>query len=92
MIEDGLTDLSTMEEVVKEGDVVNEFTLDEIDVGEGELLITPTNNITDVNYKFCIKRSNNSFIIFYWKNIRHMTVGSMMRIKNLHEDNVVIIK
>ena len=47
MIEDGLTDLSMLEGVTKEGDMANEFALDGIGVNEGEQLSTPTNNITN---------------------------------------------
>ena len=93
MVGDGLSNISTLEAVMKEGDVVSEFELDNIELGEGELLNTPTNNnnIT-VDYKFCIKRNNGSFITFRWNKIRHMTVGSMIRIKNIHEDNLIVIK
>ena len=93
MVGDGLSNISTLEAVMKEGDVVSEFDLDNIELGEGELLNTPTNNnnIT-VDYKFCIKRNNGSFITFRWNKIRHMTVGSMIRIKNIHEDNLIVIK
>ena len=91
MVEDGLSRISTMEAVMREGNVVDEFDLYNIVLGEGEQLTMPAKDVVDIDYKFCIKRRNNSYIYFYWNKFRNVTVGSMMRIKNLHKDNVIVI-
>ena len=69
-VENGLNINSTLEAVMKEGDVANEFGLD-ISLGEGEPLTTPTQHthILSVEYKFCIQRNNGSSITFFWNKI-----------------------
>ena len=92
MVEDDLSHISTLEAVMKEGDVVDEFGLDGIILVEGEQLNTPACNVINVDYKFNIKRSNNSYVTFRWNKIRNMAASSLMRIKNIHEDNLIVIK
>ena len=91
MIEGELNNSSTLEAVMKDGDIGNEFGLENIVLGEGEQMTTPTSHDVCTNYKFCIKRNNSTFISFRWNKFRYMTVGSMLRIKNIHDDYVIDI-
>ena len=64
MVEDGLSNTSTLEAATKEGDVASEFNLVEIELGAGEQLSTLINRDISVDYKFRIKRSNGLFTTF----------------------------
>ena len=90
MVEDILTYALTLEAVIKEGDVPNEFGMDII-LGEGKYLTTLARNYYGKDCRFCIKISIYSYITFRWNKICNITFSSMMRIKNIHEDNLILI-
>ena len=94
MVEDDLVNSLTLEQVMKEYDVVNEFISDDTNLGEDDLLKTPTENdiIVNVDYEFRIKKNNSLFITFRWNKLRHMDMGSMIRIKHIHDDYLIVIK
>ena len=98
MIEDPLSSDSTMELVMKDGDVFEEFGLASATMDD-DSLDSPVQSLgrPRVKYlqlcKFLIKRQGEeSYLTLKWDKFKRMTVMSFTRIKNIHDDYLIIIK
>ena len=91
-IDGSLTMNSSLAEVMKVGLICEEFNLVGLSVGNS-LLQTPTPERVTMNnnYKFLIKKKNNTYYTFRWERVCNMTVGSLVRLQNTNEDYVIIV-
>ena len=88
MIEPPLSSVSTLADVMQEGGIFEEF---DIDSTADDLMSTPSAKTSDSTTKFRIKKKNGSFYTFVWEKIKFMTVGSIVRIKNVHDDYLIVV-
>ena len=88
MIEPPLSSVSTLADVMQEGGIFKEF---DIDSTADDLMSTPSAKTSDSTTKFRIKKKNGSFYTFVWEKIKFMTVGSIVRIKNVHDDYLIVV-
>ena len=77
IIDDSLPVLSTMESVMDEGDVLSDLDVTKYSIGD---------------YKCMIKKKSGSKIALKWDRYRKLTVGTLICIKNVDTDYIIILK
>lgn len=76
MLEDTLTVDATMEEILEVGDIISDLEADG----------------TALDYKYLIQKRGGRELTLKWGKFKDLSIKKMMRIKNIDEDYIVIMR